>query len=239
MRGTAVTVEGMHLRLGSVVAAMALGASLIVAPHAAAEGVPVPAEVTGALANFGGDPQAAANAWAAWAAATPMKYVRNGNRPKTRSSCSIDAAGVADCNDFAQVIGRGNRNMGMKKISEIITAGKRQYFRDPPLKRWTATRTVSNPNPITGVTSRVGYNPWLPWNDQASDITARVLENGTLQISAMNPAPRETEATRTVARIAANGLQATLLEYDSQGRVAETTRITLTQVPAIKVPKAR
>ena len=126
--------------------------------------------------------------------------------------------------------------MGMKKISEIITAGKRQFFRDPPLKRWTATRTSSDPNPITGVATRVGYNPWLPWNDQAADISTRVMENGSLEISAVNPSPRESEAARTVARIAANGLQATLLEYDSRGRVSETTRIEITEVPAVKVP---
>ena len=239
MLGTAVTVKGMRRRCWSVAAAAALGISLMAAPPAFAEGVPVPAEVTGALAGFAGDPQAAVNTWASWAATAPMEYVRNGNRPKTRSSCRIDAAGVADCNDFAQVVGRGNRNMGMKKISEIITAGRRQYFRDPPLKRWTATRTSSNPNPITGVAARVGYNPWLPWTDQATDISTRVLENGSLEISATNPAPRDTEASRTVARIAANGLQATLLEYDDRNRVSETTRITITQVPSIKVPRAR
>lgn len=228
----------MRRRFWSAVAVAIVGIGLIGAPPVAAEGVPVPPEVSAALAGFATDPQSAASAWAAWAAASPLEYVRNGKRPKTRSSCRIDSAGVADCNDFAQVIGRGNRNMGMKKISEIITAGKRQFFRDPPLKRWTATRTSSNPNPITGVATRVGYNPWLPWNDQAADISTRVLENGSLEISAVNPAPRETEAGRTVARIAANGLQATLLEYDDQGRVAETTRVTITQVPAVKVPRA-
>ena len=81
-------------------------------------------------------------AWSAWASSAPLTYVRNGKRPKTRSKCRVDSAGIADCDDFAQVIGRGNRNMGMKKISEIITAGQRQYFRDPPLKRWTKTRTA-------------------------------------------------------------------------------------------------
>jgi hypothetical protein len=228
----------MRRTLGAVIATVTLGASLLVAPQASAEGVPVPPEVTAALANSAVDAQSAATAWAAWAATASMRYVRNGKRPKTRSSCSIDASGVADCNDFAQVVGRGNRNMGMKKISEIITAGKRQFFRDPPLKRWTATRTSSNPNPITGVSSRVGYNPWLPWTDQASEISTQVLENGSLQISATNPAPRESESTRTVARIAANGLQATLLEYDSRGRLSETRRVTITQVSAIKVPRA-
>ncbi len=222
-----------------MVVAVTLGASLLVAPQASAEGVLVPPEVTGALANSATDAQVAATAWASWAATVPMKYVRNGKRPKTRSSCAIDAAGVADCNDFAQVIGRGNRNMGMKKISEIITAGNRQYFRDPPLKQWTATRTSSNPNPITGIAARVGYNPWLPWTDQASDIATQALENGTLEISATNPSPRATQAARTVARIAANGLEATLLEYDSRGRVTDTTRITIMQVPAISVPRAR
>lgn len=238
MRGPAVTVEGMRTTIGAVIASVTLGASLLIAPQAAAEGVPVPPEVSAALANSAPDAQSAATAWAAWAATVPMQYVRNGKRPKTRSSCRIDSAGVADCNDFAQVVGRGNRNMGMKKISEIITAGNRQYFRDPPLKRWTATRTSSNPNPITGAASRVGYNPWLPWSGEATDVSTQVLENGSLQISASNPAPRESEPTRTVARIAANGLQATLLEYDSRGRVSETTRITITQVPAIKVPRA-
>lgn len=227
------------MRIAPLAAAFALIGSLVAAPTASAEGVPVPAEVTASLANAAADPQSAANSWAAWAATAPLKYVRNGKRPKTRSSCSIDAAGVADCNDFAQVVGRGNRNMGMKKISEIITAGKRQYFRDPPLKRWTGTRTSSNPNPITGVAGRVGYNPWLPWNDQAPDVVSQQLGNGTLEISASNPALRDGEAARTVVRIAANGLQATLLEYDARGREVSTTRIDITQVPAIKVPRAR
>ena len=129
--------------------------------------------------------------------------------------------------------------MGMKKISEIITAGKRQYFRDPPLRRWTVTRTSSNPNPISGAAARVGFNPWLPWNDQAADIATQLLDNGTLQITANNPAPVEGEAARTVARIAANGLQATLLEYDNRDRLTGTTRITITDVPSVKVPKGR
>jgi hypothetical protein len=224
-------------RIWPAAAAVIVGIGLIGAPPVAAEGVPVPLEVSTALAGFATDPQEAANTWATWAATSPMEFVRNGKQPKTRSSCRIDNVGVVDCNDFAQVIGRGNRNMGMKKISEIITAGKRQFFRDPPLKRWTATRTSSNPNPITGVAARVGYNPWLPWNDQAADISTRVLDNGSLEISAVNPGPRDSEAARTVARIAANRLQATLLEYDSRGRVAETTRIEITEVPAVKVPR--
>ena len=224
----------MRGRVGLIAVAALMVAT---APHAIAQ--EVPAEVSAGLANAAGDPQGAASTWAAWAATAPMKYTRNGKNPKTRSSCSIDAAGVADCNDFAQVVGRGNRNMGMKKISEIITAGKRQYFRDPPLQRWTVTRTSSNPNPVTGVGARVGYNPWLPWNDQAANIATQLLDNGTLQITATNPGPSEGEAARTVARIAANGLQATLLEYDNRGRVSETTRITITNVPAIKVPKGR
>jgi hypothetical protein len=227
----------MRMWLG--IASFSLGAALLVAPPANAEGVTVPVEVTGSLANFSADPSGAAPAWTTWAATAPMRYVRNGRNPKTRSSCTIDAAGIADCNDFAQVIGRGNRNMGMKKISEIITAGDRQFFRDPPLKRWTATRTSNNPNPFTGISARVGYNPWLPWTDQAANVTTRVLPNGTLEIGASNPSPGDQEPSRTVARIAANGLQATLLEYDARDRLSNTTRITLTQVPAIKVPKAR
>ena len=206
---------------------------------AAAQGVPVPPDVTAALTSANTDPQAAATAWATWAATAPMKYQRNGKRPKTRSSCTIDSAGIADCNDFAQVVGRGNRNMGMKKISEVITAGKRQYFRDPPLQRWTSTRTSSDPNPITGAAARIGFNPWLPWNDQVTDVSAQVLENGTLQISTSNPAPSPTEPSRTIVRIAANGLEATLLEYDARGRVSQTTRITITEVPMVKVPRAR
>lgn len=229
----------MRRKFRSVIAATALGVSLLGLSPAAAEGVAVPPEVSGALANATGDPQSAATTWATWAATAPMSYVRNGKRPKTRSNCRIDAAGVADCNDFAQVIGRGNRNMGMKKISEIITAGRRQFFRDPPLQRWTSTRTSSNPNPITGIADRVGYNAWLPWTDQVADVSTRVLDNGTLEISATNPSPSETEAARTVGRIAANGLQATVVEYDARNRVTQTTRITLTQVQAIKVPKAR
>jgi hypothetical protein len=227
----------MRLRLGF--ASLTLGLALIIAPPTWADGLAVPPEVAGSLATFASDPQAAASAWTTWAANAPMKYVRNGRNPKTRSSCTIDTAGIADCNDFAQVVGRGNRNMGMKKISEIITAGNRQFFRDPPLKRWTATRTSSNPNPFTGIGARVGYNPWLPWTDQVADVTTRVLENGTLEIGAVNPSPRDLEPSRTVARIAANGLQATLLEYDARDRLENTTRISLTEVPSIKVPKAR
>lgn len=227
----------MVRRLIAVVAAVVLGFSVAAPAHA--EGVPVPPEVSAALTTFPADPQGASTAWASWAATVPMTYVRNGKRPKTRSSCRIDAAGVAHCNDFAQVIGRGNRNMGMKKISEVITAGKRQYFRDPPLKKWTRTRTTSNPNPITGAKARVGFHPWLPWVDQAADISTAVLENGTLEIRAANPAPVEGEAARTVVRIAANGLQATLLEYDEKDRLAATTRLTIKSVPAVRVPKAR
>ena len=218
---------------------LTLGATFALSVPAAANPVPVPESVSTALTDFSSDPQAAAVAWTTWAASSPMKYVRKAKRPKTRSNCRIDAAGVADCNDFAQVIGRGNRNMGMKKISEVITAGKRQYFRDPPLKKWTRTRTASNPNPITGVGDRVGFDPWLPWVDQAPGITTQVLDNGTLEIRAQNPAPVEGEAARTVVRITANGLRATLLEYDERDRRSATTRITLQTVPSIRIPKGR
>jgi len=234
-----VTVERMKRARMAVVSGL-LAASLIgVQAPASAESIPVPEQVTAALASFSSDPQGAVSAWATWAASSPMTYVSKGKRPKTRSNCKIDSAGVADCNDFAQVIGRGNRNMGMKKISEIITAGKRQYFRDPPLKKWTRTRTTSNPNPITGVAERVGFDPWLPWADQAPGIATQVLENGTLEIRAQNPAPAEGEPARTVVRIAANGLQATLIEYDERDRTSSTTRITWETVPSIRIPKAR
>lgn len=229
------------MRSKVLIAAMAgvVGLGFLGVAPANAEGVPVPAQVSAALATFPTDPQGATQAWATWAASSPMTYVRKAKRPKTRSSCRIDSAGVADCNDFAQVIGRGNRNMGMKKISEIITAGKRQYFRDPPLKKWTRTRAVSNPNPITGIDDRVGFNPWLPWSDQATDISTSVLENGTLEIRASNPAPADDEAARTVVRIAGNGLQATVLEFDQQDRRSSTTRIKIRSVPDIRIPKAK
>ena len=229
----------MRLPVRVVTAATALGLFISSAPGVQAADLPVPVEVTSALATFGQDPQGAMTGWAAWAANAPMTYVRKGKRPKTRSNCRIDAAGVADCNDFAQVIGRGNRNMGMKKISEIITAGKRQFFRDPPLKRWTNTRTASDPNPITGIADRIGFDPWRPWNDAAPGIATQILENGTMEVSAQNPALSEGEPARTVTRISANGLQATVLEYDQQGRISNSTRITLKPVPAVRVPRGR
>ena len=234
-----VTVERVK-RMSMALVSGLLAASLIgVQAPASAESIPVPEPVTAALASFPTDPQGAVTAWAAWAASSPMTYVRKGKRPKTRSNCKIDSAGVADCNDFAQVIGRGNRNMGMKKISEIITAGKRQFFRDPPLKRWTKTRTASNPNPITGIEDRIGFDPWLPWTDAAPGIATEVLANGSLEIKAENPAPSKGEPARTVTRIAANGLQATVLEYDAQGRVSNRTTITFEPVASVKIPKAR
>lgn len=218
--------------------ALAAVASLGIAPSAHAS-VVVPPEVAAAGSTFATDPQAAATTWAAWAATSPMTYTRSTKRPKTRSSCSIDAARIAYCNDFAQVIGRGNRNMGMKKISEIITAGDRQYFRDPPLKRWTRTRTASDPNPISGIDARIGYNPWLPWVDQAADISTRVLDNGSWEILATNPSPAEGKAASTVARVSANGLQASVIEFDERGRQSAITRIVIKPVPAIRIPKAR
>lgn len=168
-----------------------------------------------------------------------MTYVRNGKRPKTRSKCRIDTAGRADCSDYAEVVGRGNRNMGMKKISEVITAGKRQFFRDPPLKKWTRTRTASDPNPITGAKDGVGFDPWVPWTGGADGVSAQVLENGTLEIRAVNPVPSDLEAARSVTRIASNGLQATLIEYDKQDRISATTRITFEPVANVRIPTAR
>ena len=232
---------GRRMRKIARFAALGVAAGLLlgVPPTAQATELPVPPEVTSALATFGQDPQGATTAWSGWAASSPMTYVRKGKRPKTRSNCRIDASGIADCNDFAQVIGRGNRNMGMKKISEIITAGKQQYFRDPPLKRWTKTRTASNPNPITGVEDRIGFDPWLPWSDGAPGIATQVLPNGSLEINAQNPGPAEDEPARTIVRIAANGLQATLLEYDAQNRLSNRTAITFEPVASVKVPRAR
>ena len=224
-------------KTAAVVAALGLVAAFPSGGHAAE--LAVPDEVTSSIASFGQDPQGAITTWSAWAATSQMTYVRKGKRPKTRSNCRIDAAGVADCKDFAQVIGRGNRNMGMKKISEIITAGKRQFFRDPPLKRWTNTRTASDPNPITGIADRIGFDPWRPWNDAAPGIATQILENGTMEVSAQNPALSEGEPARTVTRISANGLQATVLEYDQQGRISNSTRITLKPVPAVKIPRGR
>ncbi len=225
--------------LCGVVTAAVFSSSLVLVAPAQAEGLPVPADVTAALATFSQDPQSAVGAWSAWASSAPLTYVRNGKRPKTRSKCRIDSAGIADCDDFAQVIGRGNRNMGMKKISEIITAGQRQYFRDPPLKRWTKTRTASNPHPISGVESRIGFDPWSPWTEGALGVTTQVLENGTMEVSASHPAPSEGEPSRTVVRIAANGLNATLLEFDAQNRPSNTTKIIFQPVAPISIPKGR
>jgi hypothetical protein len=238
-----VTVDAMRMistpfRIGKIVVALgaAVALALTAAPASSAQ-LAVPPEVSQALADFSTAPQEAVTVWSQWAATAPMTYVRNGNRPKLRSNCAIDSAGVADCSDFAQVIGRGNRNMGMKKISEIITAGNRQFFRDPPLKRWTRTRTSSNPNPITGLKSRIGYSPWLPWLDDAADISTRVLDNGSVEIAASNPNPREGQAARTITRISANGLQATVQEFDQRNRVSATTRVVIKDVPAIRVPR--
>ena len=214
-----------------------LGLAIAGTGTAHADQVPLPSEVSVALTNFSADPQTALATWSSWAAASPMTYVRKGKRPKTRSNCRIDAAGVAACNDFAQVVGRGNRNMGMKRISEIVTAGDRQYFRDPPLKRWTKTRAVTNPNPVTGISQRVGFNPWLPWNDGAADITITVLSNGSYEVSSRNPDPSGDEVARAVVRIAANGTQATVLEYDSKDRLSNTTRITFETVGTVRIPK--
>lgn len=217
-------------------AILAVGLSSAVAPASAAD-LAVPPEVSASLANATADPQGAATSWAAWAATAPMTYVRNAKRPKTRSKCRMDSLGRADCDDFAEVVGRGNRNMGMKKISEVITDGKRQFFRDPPLKKWTRTRTASNPNPITGAQERVGFNPWLPWSTGGESVSARVLANGTVEITATNPAPGDLEPARTIVRIASNGLQGTFIEYDAKDRVAATTRITFQPVADIRIPK--
>ncbi|MGB0244421.1 MAG: hypothetical protein ACPGCP_05195, partial [Candidatus Nanopelagicales bacterium] len=57
--------------LCGVVTAAVFSSSLVLVAPAQAEGLPVPADVTAALATFSQDPQSAVGAWSAWASSAP------------------------------------------------------------------------------------------------------------------------------------------------------------------------
>lgn len=216
----------------------AIAAAVLVAPAAQAAPVPAPEPVATALAGFESDPQGAMAAWSTWAATQPMKYTLTDKPGRFRAVCEIDAAAVSRCDDYARIIGRGGQDMGMKRISEVITtADRRQFFRDVPLKRWTSNTFGANTNPITNTGRFYSYNPWQPWGAAGISITTATGADGYREIRVINPAPGDDEPPVTVARVSPDGSRAELVNQSAKGKTLSVNRITIAEVPAIRIPR--
>lgn len=226
---------GMVLRL-PIIALVMVG---FLAPATARADTPPP-DVASALAGFPADPAAAMAAWTTWAATSPMTYRTTTTAPKGRVTCRIDTAGVSRCLYAAEVIGRGGRNMGIRPISDVVTTptGK-QYFRDPPIKKWTSNKFGANENPITNTARFYSYNPWQPWLTPGIRFTTSVDPRGWFTITSSNPAPRDDEPASVVAAVAPDGGRASLTQQNQKGRAVERMRIDFTSVPPIQVPPRR
>lgn len=219
--------------VGAVIAAAAL-----FAPAVQAAPIPAPEPVVTALAGFETDPQGAMAAWSAWAATQPMRYTLTDKQRRFRSVCQLDAAGASTCDDYARIIGRGGRDMGMKRISEVITtADGRQYFRDVPLKKWNSNKFGANTNPITNTGRFYAYNPWQPWGATGISISTAIGADGYREVRVSNPAPGEDEPPVTVARVSPDGTKAELVDQTAKGKVLSINRISIADVPSIRIPR--
>lgn len=221
-----------------VLAAALTAFSLLFAPVAHA--VDVPQEVSSGFAIFAQDPAAAMTTWATWASLAPKTSVRKGTKPTSRSNCRQDAVGIARCDDYAQVIGRGNRNMGMKKISEVVSVpGGLHYFRDVPLKSWVKTKQGADLNPVTNGRELYGVNPFLPFGQEGVEVSTSVTPAGGYQISSTNTRARGEQPTLLIATIAPDGRSATVVARDARGKKVSSMTMSVAEVPAIAIPKGR
>lgn len=218
----------------------ALVALSLVVSVPAAHADPSPPEVTAALATFPQDPAAAMAAWTAWAGRSSLTYRTTTTAPKGRITCRIDTVQVSRCLYSAEVIGRGGRNMGIRPISDVVTtpSGK-QYFRDPPIKKWTANKFGANENPITNTARFYSYNPWQPWLTPGIRYTTSVDARGWFTTTSSNPSPRDDEPPTVVVAVAPDGGRASLIQQNAKGRAVERMRIDFTNVPPIQVPPRR
>ena len=226
------------MRRLSVLGVAVAATLVVVAPASQAD--PAPPEVGAALTAFPQDPAAAMKAWTGWAATSPMTYRTTTTAPRGRITCRIDAAQVSRCLYAAQVIGRGGRNMGIRPISEVVTTPTgRQYFRDPPLKKWTSNKFGANENPITNTSRLYSYDPWQPWLTPGIRYTTSVDPRGWFTITSSNPSPRDDEPPTVITAVAPDGGRASLIQRNAKGRALERMRIDFTTVPAIQVPPRR
>lgn len=215
-------------------------AGLMALPIGSAHAEPAPPDVAASLATFPSDQSAAMAAWTAWAGTSPMRITTKTTAPPGRIVCRIDAAQASRCLYSAQVIGRGGRNMGIRPISEVVTTpAGRQYFRDPPIKKWTSNTFGANENPITNTSRFYSYNPWQPWLTPGIDYTTSVDERGWFTIRSSNPRPRDDEPPVVVTAVAPDGGAASLTQQNAKGRSVQRMRIDFTSVPPIQVPPRR
>lgn len=232
-RAGAGGVLGRSLIISTLVAA-----GLLLAPVVQAAPIPAPEPVAAALAGFEADPQAAMTAWAGWAATQPMRYSLNDKPRRFRSTCQIDAAGTSRCDDYIRIIGRGGRDMGMKRTSEVITtADRKQYFRDVPLKQWNANKFGANTNPISNTGRFYSYNPWQPWGTAGIAISTSISADGYRVVRVSNPAPGDDQPAVTVTRVSPDGSKAELIEQTVKGKNLSVNRISLADVATIRIPR--
>ncbi len=200
--------------------------------------IPAPEPVAAALAGFETDPQAAMSTWSAWASTQPMRSTLTDKPNRFRAVCQIDAAAVSRCDDFARIIGRGGRDMGMKRISEVITTpDRRQYFRDVPLKKWNSNKFGANTNPITNTGRFYDYNPWQPWGAPGITISTTIGKDGFREVRVSNPAPGDDQPAVTVARVSPDGSRAELINQSAKGKTLSTNRIAIADVASIRIPR--
>lgn len=231
---------GMGYTVKMRIVAGSLLAALVLLPGAAAYADPAPADVAASLTTFPTDPATAMTAWTTWAATSSMTTTTKTSAPRGRITCRIDAAQVSRCLYSAEVTGRGGRNMGIRPISEVVTTpAKRQYFRDPPIKRWTSNKFGANENPITNTSRFYSYDPWQPWLTPGIDYTTSVDAEGWFTIRSSNPRPRDDEPSVVVTAVAPDGGSASLTQQNAKGRTVQRTLIDFTSVPAIQVPPRR
>jgi hypothetical protein len=223
---------------GSLIMSALVVAGLFLAPVAQAAPIPAPEPVAAALAGFESDPQAAMSEWAGWVATQPMRYSLNDKPRQFRSICQIDAAGTSLCDDFIRIIGRGGRDMGMKRTSEVITtADRKQYFRDVPLKKWNANKFGANTNPVSNTGRFYSYNPWQPWGTPGIAISTSIGADGYREVRVSNPAPGDDQPSVTVTRVSPDGSKAELIEQTVKGKNLSVNRISIADVATIKIPR--
>jgi hypothetical protein len=215
-----------------VMATCALSVAFAVTAPAQAD-VTVPPEVSTALQSFITMPRAAVTSWVNWAQTQPMTVVTTAADGKT--SCVIDAAHVTRCRQYdPKAHGKGYVLTG---TDYTLADNKTQVFRYHG--GWVHNSLGADTNPFTNTDRFYSYDYWLPWATPQVPVLTSVDEKGWYTVRSDNKELGDDQSPRTVVRVSPDGLHAQFLQLDANDESLVVTSVTLTSVPAIRVPHSR
>ena len=214
--------------------ALAGATSLAVLPAAtAATSVPVPANVSAALADFAGNPKGAVEAWTTWAAEQPMTTTMT-NPGIDRTDCRIDTTGVSRCTSYEA--NPSGKKWNREGVVYTMANGKTQVIKSKG--KWVRNDDGANNNPITNYNRRYSYDYWMPWTTPGVIYDASVGTDGWYTVQSQNPTAGDDQFPVLMVKISPDGTRAQFLQQYEDGKVAVTQTLALREVPRINVPRS-